>query len=147
MRTHRFVSHTADVRLEITGDSLPELFHAGLEGMTELMAPEACGSKVRSGKGPERVGEAMEIRLEAPDITALLVDFLSEALTLANEQQLAFCRVDFPQLELKPAQLTATLHGMAVREFSEDIKAVTYHEANVVRSAEGQYRTTIVFDM
>ena len=36
---------------------------------------------------------------------------------------------------------------MAVDAFDEDIKAVTYHEANIEENEEGVLQTTIIFDI
>jgi len=43
--------------------------------------------------------------------------------------------------------LDARLFGAHVRKFDEDIKAVTYHEANITHSPTGEFETMIVFDI
>ena len=44
-------------------------------------------------------------------------------------------------------QLQATFQGFPASVFAEDIKAVTYHEAQVVREGSGTWSTTVIFDL
>ena len=48
---------------------------------------------------------------------------------------------------LTDCALEAGLEGFEVEVLAKDIKAVTYHEADVRENAEGQFETTIVFDI
>ena len=79
------------------------------------------------------------------DITALLVDFLGELVRLASTYKEAYSRIIFD--ELSSSSLRATLVGEKISEFGDDIKAVTYHEANIVKNAQGRWETDIVFDI
>lgn len=135
MRKYRFIDHTADIRLLIEATTYPELFEGALEGMKALMYPEAL----------HRLEVKQEISISAKDATSLLVDFLAEVLTLSQIQRAIFEKVEFS--ELTHTQLRATIFGQKVDFFEKDIKAVTYHEANVVQDTNGTYTTTIIFDI
>lgn len=127
--------HTADVRVRACGASLPELFRNALRGMAAVLQPEALA----------RASEADRVvSLGAPDTTALLVDFLSEALALAHIHREVYVDAQFH--ELSAAGLHATLRGVAVSGFAGDVKAVTYHAAEVLRTERG-YEITIVYDV
>ncbi|MFZ5845140.1 MAG: archease, partial [Patescibacteria group bacterium] len=93
--------------------------------------------------GPPSLVE--EISLRATDQTTLLIDFLSEIVGRAYTQKAVFTRVVFA--ELNPTNLKAKISGVKVRQFDEDIKAVTYHEANIVKNNQGAYETTVVLDI
>lgn len=41
MRTHQTLSHTADIRLRVEADNLPELFVAAIEGMTSILKAQS----------------------------------------------------------------------------------------------------------
>ena len=49
---------------------------------------------------------------------------------------ISFTRIDF--LKINEISAEAKIHGKKVPEFKEDIKAVTYHEADVKKSENGK---------
>ena len=126
--------HTADIRLLVRGSSPEELFSEAMRGMFEIMR----------GK----VGTAQIIRrrftLDSVDRTSLLVDFLSEILSSAHIGRELFADATFPTLT--ETELVADVIGYSPVEFEQDVKAVTYHEADV-RYENGMWSTTLVFDI
>jgi len=85
------------------------------------------------------------VTVYASDRTALLVDFLNEALSLAQIHKEVYLSVAFSTFS--EIALEATLKGAKVDEFNEDIKAVTYHEADVRQNEKGEWETTLIFDI
>lgn len=128
------IQHTADIRIRVEAATLEELFEDALRGLMEFMAGGAVAGESAND----------DIVVEAPDTTALLVDFLNEALTRAHLRRALFSGVTFS--ELAETHLRATLHAAAV-ELAEDVKAVTYHEADVRRTADGRWTTMLVLDV
>lgn len=138
MKTFRVLPHTADIRLQLEGDGLEELFAAGVESLASILKPGACDAI--------RYNKKETISIKAVDITALLVDFLSEILTRSCTEQAVYCRVTFKKLS--ESKLTAILEGVSVEGFDEDIKAVTHHEAHVTKkSDQGVFEATLVLDI
>ena len=134
---YEILQHTADVRLRVTASSLQELFADALRGLMAVMhgAPVPVGAhSVR----PET------IELDSVDLTALLVDFLNEALVRAVVSRRAFTGASFASLG--ETHLSATLTSVPAASFDEEVKAVTYHEAEVRRSGEG-WTTMLVLDI
>jgi SHS2 domain-containing protein len=136
VKRFELLAHTADVRLHVVGTLQVELFEAALEGMAAIIAHDQCTP-------PFDV--TWDLRLSSLDITALLVDFLSAVLTQTQVTKTIFCRVTFTSLTL--TGLAARLEGKRALRFDEDIKAVTYHEADVVKDADGNWSTMLVFDI
>lgn len=137
MKTHKVLPHTADVRLWVESDTLTGLFEAALEGMAGL---------IKRTKIDETVSKVEEkIELNAPDPTALLIDFLSAVLTLCHQKKAVFTQVDFAHFGTN--SLSGTIRGAKTDGFDEDIKAVTYHEAEIIKNNSGRYETIIVFDI
>lgn len=132
------LSHTADIRLRLKADSREELFRAGFEAMMQIIKPEACRKPC-----PCLLSETLSVR--SVDDTALLIDFLSDVLTLCHEHKAVFCELVFQ--ELNPGHLQASVGGRPANGFEEDIKAVTYHEANVRQNENGQWETLLIFDI
>ncbi|MBU0668107.1 archease [Patescibacteria group bacterium] len=140
MRLYKVIGHTADLRLKVEGDSLRELFTAALEGMASIL------KKGVSAGGEAGVGESAElIEIEASGPTLLLIDFLSEVLTRSQIEKKVFMKVEFD--ELTDTSAKARVYGAGVTDFDEDIKAATYHEADVRKNKAGKYETVIVFDI
>ena len=122
--------------MRVTGATLEELFRDALLGMVALADPIAQA---------ERVPLRREIAVESGDATALLVDFLNDALASMHTDREAYTNVTFHSLTERSLQ--AKLEGYRAESFGEDIKAVTYHEADVRRAPSGQWETIIVFDI
>ena len=138
MQSYKLIPHTADLRLYAKSDTLVGLFAAALEGMAEVLKNGGCAAR--------RVPIAFEtISLTGQDATTLLIGFLSEVLTRSYLSHAIFCTVTFTQCTEK--SLDATIHGVQSSTFDEDIKAVTYHEAEVKKNSEGVYEVVIVFDI
>lgn len=137
MRSFELIEHTADVRLRVKADSLSELFKGALEGMNTLLAPRGCPCK------DPKIAEDFD--LDSPDVTALLIDFLNEMLAFSHIHQALFC--DITLEKLSQTTVTGQARGCPTDHFDEDIKAVTYHEAQVLMHDDGTYETMIVFDI
>lgn len=128
------VEHTTDLRLNVSAPTLDDLFRESLRAMTECMQPDGIGPEVRR-----------TIAVDAPDRTALLIDFLNEVLWIAHVHREIFDRATFRNVS--DVHLEAELSGHRVNALGEDIKAVTYHEADVTQRATGAWETRLVFDI
>ena len=133
-----YLPHTADIRMKIQGSSLEELFLTGILGMNGILHPGFC-SEGRTYEHRSR------IQIKSLGSTNLLIDFLSDVLSHTYAENLIYCRIDF--LEFSENHLDCWLHGEKIESFDEEIKAVTYHEANIVKNSNGDWETIIVFDI
>ena len=130
--------HTSDVALKVKAKTMPNLFKSALRGMNTILKQGFC----------EKFDHAdcvMSVELTAPDRTGLLVDFLSTALALSYVQKAIFCYVCF--WEFSENHLVAYLFGSWFTYFDEEIKSVTYHEADIRRNEKGKWETQIIFDI
>lgn len=133
---YQILPHTADVRLRVKSETLPRLFIEALQGMTEIMKPlEEIKARPAS----------RHLSLEAADSTVLLIDFLNEVLSIAEINREIYTDIVWQNFSEK--SLAADLIGKTVSGFAKDIKAATYHEAEVRRNTRGNWETIIVFDI
>ncbi len=132
---YEILAHQADVRILAKGSDYEKLLRAALNGLCKIMLHDG---KVRQPLITK------QITVESTDITGLLVDFLSEVLSLSHQNKVLFCEVKFEKLT--ECYLKAEIRGYRVDGFDDDVKAVTYHEAEVSFSEE-VYRTIIVLDI
>jgi SHS2 domain-containing protein len=139
MDSFTILPHTADTRLSVTGETAEQLFRSSLEGLSHIQKRDFCkeqqGLYVRQDV----------IQIKSPDITGLLIDFLSEVLTLSHINKVVYCEVIFHKFF--QTELIATIKGNKVNYFDEDVKAVTYHEAEVKKNRNNQLETVIIFDI
>lgn len=133
---YKIIPHTADVRLRVKAASPKALFRDAARGLTSMMKPRVS----------EHASPVMRtFSLTASDRTALLVDFLNAVLTQAYTNKETYRHMHFTKIDEK--ELVAELTALPVTEFGEDVKAVTYHEANVRQNTKGEWETMLVFDI
>lgn len=135
---YEYLSHTADVALKIEGTSLKDLFKNGLKGMNNILKEGFCDQV-------NRFDSQMTIEITSTNRTNLLIDFLSEVLALTNVQKSIYCGVYF--CHISETKLVAQIYGTWFGNFDEDIKGITYHEADVHRNEDGNLETCIIFDL
>lgn len=148
-KTKRFevLEHTADIRLKIFGSSPKELFKNALYALGRTQKPEiveqsAVGALIGRLRG-RRITE--DFSIESMDYNTLLVDFLGEVLSHSDTQNAIFFDVVFK--EFSELRASGRIYGVKVDDFSEDIKAVTYHEVDVKEVERGKWESLLVFDI
>lgn len=132
----KILEHAMDLRIRVFGSSREELFKNALAGMASIQKKEIVDRKP-TVKYP--------IFIESIDASAILVDFLSEVLALADtNQEVYFC---VKLNEFSDTVIDAEIRGVKVNKFDEDIKAVTYHGVDIQQSESGLWEAEIVFDI
>lgn len=132
---HRWIDHTAELELRLKADSERGLLVEALEALGELLAEHA-----QSTEGP---AETHELHASAPDRPALLAEWLSELVFLAETQ--GFLPQAVERIELRADELEATVRG---RRCSPPhlVKAVTYHRLEMDQRY-GAWQATVVLDV
>lgn len=136
MSHYRSLSHTADCKIQIWGKTLKQLCESGLEGMNSVMNPLF---------DTPRQEVVVQVTCQGKDTTDLLIDFLSQVLTLEHIKKAVFTKIVY--FLVTDFLLEASLFGHTVSAFGKEVKAVTYHEAEVVFDKNGQLSTVLVFDI
>jgi SHS2 domain-containing protein len=126
MGGHELLEHTADVGIRATGASLEEAFEQATVGLAELLGA------VRPGGG-----EPVAVTVRAPDLGALLVDWLGETLWLAEVRQAALAGVRVDRVGGGQASGELRLRAGAGPADGTPVKAVTYHRLRVERRPDG----------
>lgn len=133
---YKVIEHISDLQMKIEADTLQDLFVEAMQGMMAMvkLKIEFAAPKIKR-----------EISLKSPDRTALLIDFLNEVLALSQSNKEVYDDISFKKFD--ETSLEAEIRGFKVLEFDEDIKAVTYHEADVRENSKGVWKTNLVFDI
>ena len=132
MRGYRFLEHTADIKVEVYGETLNEAFEEAARALFDVITDT---SKVRPIM-------RREIEVEAEDLEALLYEWLEEFIYLYDSERLVFSEFKVKSIQQTEGRLK--LRGEAVgEEFDEErhpqgteIKAITYHEMKINQSPD-----------
>ncbi len=139
MAPFTLIDHTADLGLEITAASLPDLY---AEAGRALMAV------IFEDNPPPHADQTQNLTITGTDQVDLLVKFLGELLFLTMDRGLAAANIEIAKLT--DQEIIARL-GLAPVDFAAnppalEIKAVTYHQATVEPTPDG-WRARIIFDV
>ena len=138
MKRYEQFPHTADIGIRVYGSSLKELFANAAFAMFDIIAD-------LEGLKSETV-ETFDIK--APDQEQLLVAWLDELLYNFYTKQLIFFKFDIE--ELTETNLKAKVLGRPIganrNRLRTEIKAATYSDLKIVKTAEG-YKVEIIFDV
>src|SRR3990172_1517899 len=137
MPKYTIIDHTADIGIDVFGDTLQDLFsNAGFalfDIITDLSTVEC---KVKHS-----------LNIIGVDKEQLLVNWLSELLFLHDVKNLLF--KNFCVNQLSDYQLNADVSGEVFDEkrhiIKTEVKAVTYHNLSIIQKDQ-QWKTRIIFN-
>lgn len=138
MSFYRIIDHTADLGIAVTGKTQGNLFKKAALALTDLLTDT---SRLHA-----EYTETLTITgLDSQD---LLINWLREILYFWNGKKVFAADIDIS--DITDTALTACI-SLAVyypnhHTISREIKAVTYHQAEVVEKA-GQWSAQVIFDV
>lgn len=140
-KSYKFVDHTADIAVEISGSSLNDLFEAGAEAWFHSIVDEVIVED----------DDVIELEISASSIEELLVTFLNELNYLLITKKWLCTSIQILKIfdDADGCELSAELKGIKLRNdlrLKLEIKSVTYHKLDIIQR-DGKYSTLIVFDI
>ena len=136
--SYKLLDHTADLGIEVTGDTVTHLYENAGKALMHLMI---------SGKPAGNTG-TRKISLRGQDHPDLMVRWLGELLYLFEGDHLIPTTTVIHKLT--PDHLEASVETVPFDpgsvEINYEIKAVTYHQIDVSRKA-GRWVARIIFDI
>jgi SHS2 domain-containing protein len=133
MKKFEFLSHTADVKIKVYGENLKEIINNSLLALKSFWKPKLTKTKIEK-----------EIKIESNNEVNLLIDFLSEVLAETYIEKAIF--IKFEPQELVSYSLSGKIIGYEFTSLSKDIKAITYHQANL-QKINHQYIFEFIIDI
>jgi SHS2 domain-containing protein len=134
----RRLEHTSDIKVEIAGRDLSELFTNAAACLFDLMLDR---TRVR-----EQV--SLPVELTAADLSELFLDWLRELLFIFSTRSMAIARVEIGSIE--PARIKARVFGETFDQerhgLKVEVKTPTYHEYEIVKAKNG-YKATVILDV
>lgn len=139
----RLWEHTADIGIDADGADAGECLGHAAHALAAIVTGTEEGL-------PLRGGSAQEFRVEAPDIQALAVAFLSELLWLIESEGLLWTSggVDVTIGEESAADARANMVRYDTRQHGRgvEVKAVTYHQLFFGRDGD-RWRLRVLLDI
>ena len=129
------IEHTADLALRIRGRNLNDLLFNAACGMSTLLVANLTGIPLTHYE---------KIEIDAYDAESLLVNWLSELAYWAETEGIVFAW--FELQNVTRTGLHATVQGGRVPDLKKHIKAVTYHNLEIIETTNG-LEATVVFDV
>lgn len=127
------IEHTADWELEVWAPDLEGLLEESARGMYHL-----SGIVLKDVPRVDR-----KFYLEGQEPESLIVSFLSELLFFSEMEGLAFDTFKFKK---SGNSISANVEGAPINSIEKEIKAVTYHNLDVIQSRRG-LEVRIIFDV
>lgn len=137
---YEYLEHTADAKFRAYGKTLEEVFENAALAMFNVIIDT---KKVL-------VETSLEISLESPELDTLLVDWLSELLFLFEVEETIFREFRVEEIGEKGGgySLKALASGakwdLESHPFETEIKAVTYNQLELEKTAEGWVAQVVV---
>jgi SHS2 domain-containing protein len=140
-KSYKFIDHTADIAVELTGSSLDELFIAGAEAWLVTVVGEIVNEQ----------DDLIDLELSSASKEELLVTFLNELNYLLTTKKWLCLAVHSIKIfdDIDGCELSAELKGTKLKgdlPLKQEIKSVTYHQLEII-AKEGNYSTLVVFDI
>ena len=135
----KYIEHTADAGMCVTGVTLKSLFNNAAQGLFEMMAVVDTIDETT----------AVDLNISADSVEYLLVAWLDELVFLHETAELFFKRTEITSIN--ESELTGTAYGEPT-DFDKhvvytEIKAVTYHQLDVKQNAHGIWEAQVIFDL
>jgi SHS2 domain-containing protein len=140
MSNYKFFDHTADIGVEVTGQTRKALFVNAAEALCDVM--------IESKTGEVSKKQQKKITVEGADVADLLINFLRELLYLFNGEKFITGSCEIIQLSNKAleARLTGESFNPKKHLIKTEIKAVTYSGLAVEKVKAG-WKARIIFDV
>ena len=133
-----YIDHDADAGLIVLASSLRELFRASAIGMLDIILDR---SRIES-----QAARLIAARSDSTEL--LLVDFLSELLSLVQMDRFAVLDIEMGEMDenFTIAEVSGQC-GIPEDAIKTEIKMVTYHQLDVHRSVDGRWHARLIFDL
>lgn len=129
------IDHTADWSIRVWGRDLAQLLFRAAYGMNSLLVTDLTTIPAEQQRSLE---------LNSDDSESLLVEWLGELAYWTETEGLVFCQFDLQ--EVSPTHLRAVVAGSRPEQLQKHVKAVTYHQLQIIETEQG-LEATIVFDV
>jgi len=137
-KRYELLEHTADIYLRVYGKDLKTLFKNSAIALFDIIAEK------KHGKSPN--SQTIIVNKAAENIEELLINWLSELLSLSDAKDLIFGKINVGKISDK--RIEASVSGLPRENYriKTEVKAATYHELKIEKTKSG-WQAQIIFDV
>lgn len=136
MQRYEILPHTADLAVRMIASTKEGLLAAAVQGMFTATNPSFPPGVKKIERPFTVVGS---------DFPTLFINILNEAIFFSSTHHEAYDDVHVTDLTEKEAR--GSFIGKPITRFETEIKAATFHDLHIGRNEEGQWETTVIFDV
>lgn len=135
---YTLIDHTADLGIKVKGKDLKDLFQNSGYALTHLLADCKASKRINPKK----------ISIKGNDLEDLMVRWLGEILYLfdGEDQVVSFIKINSISERALHALLKTTPFDPLIHKYLREIKAVTYHQIEVIER-DNIWEAKIIFDL
>jgi len=120
MKKFEFLEHTADLRIRVYGQDLTQVFLNSLLALKSYFKPKLTSRT-----------KLLSLNLENKSTLNLLIDGLTEVLSQTYINKTIFDEIKKGKVEEE--KIEVILRGKKFTSLQRDIKAITYHQARLIK--------------
>jgi SHS2 domain-containing protein len=124
---YKILPHTADIKFQIRGQNLEGIFKNSLTAINKYLQPSLVKNKNKKYK-KELI---IKLSLKGENFNILIIDFLNEVLSLIYIKKMIF-RLKKLKI-INNCQYQFILEGYPYLNLKKEIKAITYHQAELIK--------------
>ena len=152
MAPYSFREHTGELKLRLESTTLEGLFVEAARALAEIVAGDPGSWEQEAGSQEHEAADALggdtatasEVRLEAPDRDALLVDWLNELIYTSERDKGVYDQVSMKSLSEQ--SLVAEIRGRTTERLCLPVKAATFHGLRIEHDPSG-WHAEVVLDV
>lgn len=139
--TYQFLSHTADIGIKITNNSLTSAFEESVVALLELI----FGKKIRNLRSTE-IEQTIEVN--GYDLDSLFINFMNEILFLIDGKKIIPLKLKVEFTSKSSLNFKFQPYYFSIEQFPIQIyvKAVTYHQLEI-KSSENSTEINFYLDI
>jgi SHS2 domain-containing protein len=137
LKNYELIEHTADFGIRVKGKDPEELFKNAALAMFDCIAAKT---------NPAQRTIQARINQEAEDLEELFINWLNELLSLSAIKEVIFTEFNINKISDTVIQAEADGEPAEAFKINTEIKAATYHQLKIDKSAEG-LQAEVIFDV
>ena len=136
--THKFLEHTADVKIHSEGSTLKSAFASSAIALRQIILDF---EKIKINSAIKK-----NISVSGKDESSLLYNFLEEFLYLLDAEDFILSKIE--KIEIKNGKLNAEIIGDKFSKYkiNNKVKAITYNEMRIIK-IKNKYIIELVVDV
>jgi SHS2 domain-containing protein len=134
--TFRILPHTSELELEIKAKTKKMLFKEAINVLSKILG--------ETTKDTKPIFKTFQVSQKEKNETILLINLLNKILTSSHIHKKIYVFSSF--LEFSPQKVKVITKSYKVKNFKEDLKALTFHKSEIKKN-KNFWKVNLIFDI